>query len=509
MDALKKWRVRAITTAVPVLLQLALIVFIIGLLILLWNLHPVVASVASAFAGALFLFLTVVTILPAYRWDCCYRAPQALMVFTVIRLLRNNMTDMLQRCIRFCSTHRRREKRLVDAGWAMLQRCCGLLSRTTPYRTWQAQERRILRDQSHALNIETAVTAYTTTLEPQYLDHVRVVLSGEPGLPLVQYLNVLEVGIGDGSTDLPVSLLKRNARDTVARLILHALRQLLTVEQEGRADLGFNWEAKIKALFNTYLKASEGSPLQRDSLALRTAFLISIQTSDADGRLAALRHLADAVDADSPVPCQYSTISHILSAAEQWIEREQAKMTQDAQESKPDEKAHSGTLPQINMTAFNIVVHCMLRVVEQKTSVPEPQQDHFSALCDRARAALKALPSFLPPTQALLDSYALCDQFSFGMKLLLTPLARLSRAMDKPHAQDTARHTVDTPSPILIEVVAALEGAWDTACVALKHERRPSMEPGTGITARLESLTANVDSLFKPLGFGGQICADR
>ncbi|EIW54946.1 uncharacterized protein TRAVEDRAFT_22776 [Trametes versicolor FP-101664 SS1] len=370
--------------------------------------------------------------------------PQALVVYAVVRAFRNRLMDAQQRCNRFCAAHRSASKSpLIDLWWSTLQRCCGIFSRTTKYRTWQAQERFNLRNESNALNIKTAVAAYTTTLEPICLDQMRIVLSGEPGLPLLHCLNALDIATGDGSV-VPASFLKRNARAIMSRMLLYALRQMLTVERGARADFKPGWEATVQALFNSYNAVLSGISVPYDDLALRTAFLISMEAKDTANCYTALRYLSAAVDVDSAAPCTYSTVSHVLSAAEQWIENQ-------------DLNARSTTLPQINMTAFFIVVHCMLRVVEEKTDVPMPQRSRFERLCARARAALCALPLFLPDPDTLARDATLCDQFSFGLQLLLAPLTRLSRAMDAPHGADTAPHLVDTPSPIHEDVVA---GDW-------------------------------------------------
>ncbi|KAI0716838.1 hypothetical protein C8Q76DRAFT_418885 [Earliella scabrosa] len=75
LHGLIKWRVGTIIVALPTLLQLALVLFLVGMLILLWTLHSAVAVLTSILIAVLFTFFVVVTILPTVKWDCCYRSP--------------------------------------------------------------------------------------------------------------------------------------------------------------------------------------------------------------------------------------------------------------------------------------------------------------------------------------------------------------------------------------------------------------------------------------------------
>ena len=80
-EGLIRWRVAEVVTILPVLLQLSLILFLVGLLILLWSIHPKVALVASTLVSVLLLFNVAVTIIPTFRADCCYQSPVALCFF--------------------------------------------------------------------------------------------------------------------------------------------------------------------------------------------------------------------------------------------------------------------------------------------------------------------------------------------------------------------------------------------------------------------------------------------
>ncbi|KAH9852315.1 hypothetical protein C2E23DRAFT_885821 [Lenzites betulinus] len=464
MDSLKRWHVHGITAMVPLLLQIALILFLIGLVILLWNLHRVVAAVTSAFVGTLFLFLITVTITPTLCGASRY-------------------------------AHATRRVKYNDIPfayffWSKLQTLCDLLSHAPGYRTWEGRERFVLRRQSAELNNETAIMAYTTTLDPAHLDNIRVALAGEDGQPLLRCLNAL--GVARGTEEIPTSFMKRSARAAAARIVLYALRQVLAVRPTKRAR---TWEGDVRTLLNTYTTIVSDGSVKNDDTVLQTTFLVLLETVDPHTQYAALKYLANAVDSESSESCEYSIVSHVLAVVEQWIDKQRA-----------NQNLRDRSLLQTNTSAFNIVLQCMLRVVLDKTTVPKPEQQHFQALCDRARDALSALPDFLPDRAALVGSATLCNQLAYGLKLLLKPLIQLSHGMDAPHAPDTAPHIVDTPSPITAEVVNALEEVWDTAWAVISESHKPHLPPPVaprdhlGITRRLEEMQREVNLLFNPFG---------
>lgn len=65
LRGLEQWKVPQIIATLPVLLQSALILFLGGMIILLWNINPTVASVIAVLVGLTILFLLLTTILPS------------------------------------------------------------------------------------------------------------------------------------------------------------------------------------------------------------------------------------------------------------------------------------------------------------------------------------------------------------------------------------------------------------------------------------------------------------
>ncbi|EJD36892.1 hypothetical protein AURDEDRAFT_35085, partial [Auricularia subglabra TFB-10046 SS5] len=92
-EGLESWRVGEIVSAVPLLLQLALALFMVGILELLWRLHREVAATVSVVAGITLLFYIATSFLPLIQYldlhfrrrgyllrtrsQCPYKSPQA------------------------------------------------------------------------------------------------------------------------------------------------------------------------------------------------------------------------------------------------------------------------------------------------------------------------------------------------------------------------------------------------------------------------------------------------
>ncbi|EIN09475.1 hypothetical protein PUNSTDRAFT_143031 [Punctularia strigosozonata HHB-11173 SS5] len=82
-DAFQKWQVGNIATALPALLQLSLVLFFAGLIVLLKSLSDTLMIVVSAAVGAIMFCVVAVLVLPAFRKDCPYRSPLA---WTLVRV---------------------------------------------------------------------------------------------------------------------------------------------------------------------------------------------------------------------------------------------------------------------------------------------------------------------------------------------------------------------------------------------------------------------------------------
>ncbi|KAM5533444.1 hypothetical protein V8D89_012882 [Ganoderma adspersum] len=173
-EGLIRWRVAAVVTILPVLLQLSLILFLAGLLILLWTIHPEVALVASTLVGILLLFNVTATIIPAFRADCCYQSPVALCFFRASQYLGGFIRLSLitidrvaysigvwrSRAIRdICWSTRRAVRRalLFQGTWGM-------------FNTWEVREKHETHGRAPDLDFSLLEKVYEITLDDHLLE---------------------------------------------------------------------------------------------------------------------------------------------------------------------------------------------------------------------------------------------------------------------------------------------------------------------------------------------------
>jgi hypothetical protein len=75
-----RWRVPEIIGLLPVLLQVALLLFVVGLVTYMWTLNFAIAGVLSALVTIMILVAVVTIILPFFSGDCPYKSPVGLVV---------------------------------------------------------------------------------------------------------------------------------------------------------------------------------------------------------------------------------------------------------------------------------------------------------------------------------------------------------------------------------------------------------------------------------------------
>ena len=89
LNSLQKWRVKEIVAVLPVLLQIASVLFFAGLLVLLWQLNRTVAITATCLIGTLILFSLCTIILPSFTAHCSYLSPPSRAIYEITRPLKN------------------------------------------------------------------------------------------------------------------------------------------------------------------------------------------------------------------------------------------------------------------------------------------------------------------------------------------------------------------------------------------------------------------------------------
>ncbi|OBZ66579.1 hypothetical protein A0H81_13509 [Grifola frondosa] len=153
-ESLVKWRVLAILTLLPLLLQTALSLFLVGLVDLLWNIHHAVATAATVLVVVLLLFSTFTIILPSFSRDCFYKSPQALGFFL-----------LLQQVLRMWRASYR----------IMSSVLCCVISDTLPpmgrtYYSWREQERESVRDLESVLDFHILTACDAIKMDDDFLE---------------------------------------------------------------------------------------------------------------------------------------------------------------------------------------------------------------------------------------------------------------------------------------------------------------------------------------------------
>lgn len=91
---LLRWRVSDIIAMLPLLLQTSLVLFIIGLLDLLWSIiqDRLIAIFASAIVGISFVLIFTSVLLPLFFPACPYKSPLALQIRALVLLVKETLT---------------------------------------------------------------------------------------------------------------------------------------------------------------------------------------------------------------------------------------------------------------------------------------------------------------------------------------------------------------------------------------------------------------------------------
>ncbi|OJT04106.1 hypothetical protein TRAPUB_5151 [Trametes pubescens] len=243
LNGLVVWRVRDIVMVIPVLLQLALALFLAGMLILLWTLDPTVATVSSVLVGILGTFVLVTMFLPLFKAGCCYLSPQTLALYALYARIARAFN-----VLRYCTLNPLREivlrKRRAAAGTTgrllekigrVLMTCRGRRRpRSGALRTWRGREQLFVTRTSHLLDSDILVMAYDASMDPESLSNAAICLSGCPPATVIECFERLhdanERHYGRHST-YQVALF---TNQTANNLWINALLCLLNVDKASR-----------------------------------------------------------------------------------------------------------------------------------------------------------------------------------------------------------------------------------------------------------------------------------
>ncbi|KAI0943599.1 hypothetical protein AcW1_002728 [Taiwanofungus camphoratus] len=143
------WRVPEIIVCLPMLLQIALVLFFAGLLDLLWSLNTTVAGTVTVLIVLSMTFSVVTVILPSLYSDCPYKSPQSWMLCVVIQSLKRLLVII-------CEQSYNRFQHLVMDPFAskphvpsrlplVMRAWLYPLSFTKTYSSWKEREKAVVR----------------------------------------------------------------------------------------------------------------------------------------------------------------------------------------------------------------------------------------------------------------------------------------------------------------------------------------------------------------------------
>lgn len=107
--AWERWKVPAIISAIPAMLEFALVLFLCGSTILLWTLNVTVAIIITIFGGTFFILACVVNILPIFFHRCPYKSATGWTCLVGWKLARRWTSALFTR-LRLASRHDRRSR---------------------------------------------------------------------------------------------------------------------------------------------------------------------------------------------------------------------------------------------------------------------------------------------------------------------------------------------------------------------------------------------------------------
>lgn len=94
-DSLHTWRVHTISKLLPLFLQLSLLLFFIGLLVLLWTVSIPVAAFVTVPVIFWLIFWLMSTVLPSVYGDCPYKSAESTILFTLVQRTKPGLHSML------------------------------------------------------------------------------------------------------------------------------------------------------------------------------------------------------------------------------------------------------------------------------------------------------------------------------------------------------------------------------------------------------------------------------
>ncbi|KAI0754384.1 hypothetical protein C8Q80DRAFT_1266025 [Daedaleopsis nitida] len=381
LNGFLKWHIGTVVVVIPIVLQVALFLFLAGLVILLWTLHSTVAAITSSLVGILFIFQSTVTVLPSVRWDCCYLSPQALMVYSLVRPVHNSIRALFVQAswswARFePPTFWRENGPERNTFRATKKHIIAFCNQIKEMPAWRGQEQLAITSlvPARALDREMAVMACTTTSSLKHLEDMRAFFSDLSPKEVVRYFEetwaLYERRRAEG-------LVSFHVHKSLNQLLLCALRHMLTVSLESRDA---EWEHTVKTMVDRHSPTLSHLVAETDLLLTTMSVLAMNHSVSANLALSKVRH-----QISLRVSCSYSSIRNVMIMADGQMQHHQ------------NIGADPNASLYIYLQCVQITIHCILYTFpyarSQGTLDASPAQVH--AIRTRGREVLAKFETFL------------------------------------------------------------------------------------------------------------------
>ena len=255
-DSLKKWRVAELMMLLPILLQSALVLFLLGLILFLSQLNTNVTIAATTLIVMLLSFLLITAFLPTFIPDCPYQSPQAWGVFIIFQTLKKPIRSIARSLSsyvkRFATPHAdgplsRFRARLAKR---FVKRITRFANKPNTY-SWKARERILVESKGQILDQHLLVGADVTFLDDTFLrDIIRPCLNDMPAKASAECYHAIMAHRADHVvngvlyfenrstrpestailTDITLDTLQKTRRDPDYASIEHPIRIMHTLE---------------------------------------------------------------------------------------------------------------------------------------------------------------------------------------------------------------------------------------------------------------------------------------
>ncbi|KAI0742986.1 hypothetical protein C8Q80DRAFT_946630 [Daedaleopsis nitida] len=283
LNSLTKWHVAEIVAFLPVLLQVALAVFLIGLLILLFTLNRTVANVATILVGFLTLVTSVTMLLPSFTEDCCYLSPPVVALASIIHTLRLTYLKLVRSIATALLKLSCHLPHSIPTSFSMsllmaagsIRHYCGKISALN-LRDKELHNVKTKRDE---LDTDTVLMAYTMTMDCNHLHNAAAFFNDRPtGIPLRFFLSLQALITGNKyggfyvTRDVPVELWS----DVLLAVLVQSNVTPQSPDKETNTSNNRN---------GIYRRLTLGIPRDAARGSCLISTLSAIQSSDSDSRL--------------------------------------------------------------------------------------------------------------------------------------------------------------------------------------------------------------------------------